>query len=157
MNRQQWVLKNCKFASDDLEEIIPAAPIPSASSPAVKAPLSMGTPRDRAQHVEEMESKIESRPKPQLGPTTSEDDLINSAPTISVKYVFEEMAEQTKSAIEAVSHVNQPDFPSFTEAYSQAFGAADTAQTLETLSKLDQFFNLLAQNQKFASLKRAKS
>ena len=109
-----------------------AAPIqgPKAVGPATPVPLSTQMPQPAM---------------PQ-----NEESLVESFGYVKGTAVFKKMSEDVKNLKEAVSYAKDQNFPSFGQAFHQAFGNLDVDSTMVMLEKIDAFLNIVSGNPKFA-------
>lgn len=85
----------------------------------------------------------------------SEDELMQQMDASDNAYiqrnaVFTHLAQQVSDLQMALDLVGNPNYPSFSEAFEQAFGGPDTTQAKEVLNKLQAYFKFLEAHPKFA-------
>lgn len=154
-----WVRLNCKFAAP--------APVPDPTqAPAIapslttegppKAPLSE-TVLLKRKRIEDMEQEMDQRIerwKPPMTPVSDEGQLASDISDMRVppREVFDRMAGDVRTMQEALTFVDNPSFPAFTEAYRKAFGDKPASDTARLLRQIESFLTHVSQDPKFAEI-----
>lgn len=130
----RWISENCKFAAPNMQ---PAPANPAGSHPMAKPSLST-EPTDQPATEDELAASF-------MLDSSREQD-------VRLGEVFQRMAEDVKRMQDALAYVENPSFPSFTEAYRKAFGSHPPGDVARLLGQMELFFSEVASNPKFAEM-----
>lgn len=125
MDMSSWIGQNCRFAM----------PLNQPIEPRTRTLPGLST----------------QRPADPPAPASNESGLISDidSTNIPTRAVIQKLSDDVGAIREIVGYAENPEFPSFHEAYQRAFPGTSASQISQMLTGLDSFLQDLANNPKF--------